>query len=116
MDRGRSAVGEAVGFRIDALHVPLWIVTVAMVLTVVAATAAAWWPGRTMSRIPTVLALSGRPPERPALRRSALLAVVCLIGGALSLAVGSNVKGAPSGLDLALIASGCSRSSPACCS
>jgi putative ABC transport system permease protein len=40
------------------------------------------------------------------LHRSALLAVVCLAGGAVSLAVGSNVKGAPSGLDLALIALG----------
>ncbi len=99
-------VGEAVGYRIDAWNVPVWIVAVAMLLTVAAATAAAWWPGRTMSRIPTVLALSGRPPERPALRRSAVLAVVCLGGGAVSLAIGSNVKGAPSSLDLALIALG----------
>ncbi|HTN81712.1 MAG TPA: FtsX-like permease family protein [Acidimicrobiales bacterium] len=99
-------VGEAVGFRIDALNVPFWIVAVSMLLTVVAATAAAWWPGRAMSRIPTVLALSGRPPDRPALHRSAVLAVVCLVGGAVSLAVGSNVKGAPSGVDLTLIAVG----------
>ena len=54
-------VGEAVGYRIDALNVPLWIVVVAMLLAVVAATAAAWWPGRAMSRIPTVLALVGPP-------------------------------------------------------
>jgi putative ABC transport system permease protein len=99
-------VGDSVGYRIDALNVPLWIVVVAMLLTVVAATAAAWWPGRAMSRIPTVLALSGRPPEPQALHRSAVLAVVCLAGGAVSLAVGSNVKGVASGLDLALIAVG----------
>src|SRR6185369_4602304 len=99
-------VGDAVGYRIDALNVPIWIVAVSMLLTVIAATAAAWWPGRAMSRIPTVLALSGRPPDRPALHRSAVLAVVCLVGGAVSLAVGSNVKGAPSGVDLSLIAIG----------
>src|SRR4029077_7698119 len=92
--------------RIDPSNVPWLVVAVTMCLAVVASTGAAWWPGRTMSRIPTVLALSGRPPERPALPRSAMLAVVCLVGGAVSLAIGSNVKGAPSSLDLALIALG----------
>jgi len=35
----------------------------AMLLAVLAATAAAWWPARTMSRIPTVMALAGRTPQ-----------------------------------------------------
>lgn len=99
------SVSNAVGHRMDALNVPWWLVLTAMVLAVVAATAAAWWPGRTMSRIPTVLALSGRPPDRPALHRSSLLAIMCLVGGAVCLGVGSNT-GEAAAIDLTLIAVG----------
>ncbi len=102
------SVSNAVGHRMDALNIPWWLVLAAMLLAVVAATAAAWWPGRTMSRIPTVLALSGRPPERPALHRSSLLAIGCLVGGAVCLAVGSKT-GAASAIDLTLIAVGHAR-------
>ena len=65
---------QPLGFRIDALHVPWWLLLVGILLAVVTATGAAWWPGRTMSRIPPVVALSGRPPRPAALDRSALLA------------------------------------------
>jgi len=44
------------------------------VLAVAGATAAAWWPGRTIARLPVVLALSGRPPRPRPARRSALAA------------------------------------------
>ena len=52
-----------------------------MVLAVVAATAAAWWPARTVARVSITDALSGRPqPPAPA-RQSAGLAGLCLAVG-----------------------------------
>jgi len=99
------SVSNAVGHRLDAFNIPWWLLIAAALLAVTAATAAAWWPGRTMARMPTVLALSGRPPERPALHRSSVLAIVCLVGGAACLAVGSKT-GSASGIDLVLISAG----------
>jgi putative ABC transport system permease protein len=75
-------------------------------LAVGAATAAAWWPARAMSRIPTVMALSGRPPRPAALDRSAVLAGLFLVAGIAGLATGSRVSDEASALDLALIAGG----------
>jgi len=72
---------SAVNARIDALHLPVWLVPVAIALAVVVATGACWWPARTLARIPTVQALSGRPGRAASARRSALLAVVLVVGG-----------------------------------
>ena len=69
-----------VDHRIDATNIPWWIVLTSMLLAIVAATAAAWWPARTMSRIPTVAALSGRTPQQTRPHRSALLAVALARG------------------------------------
>ena len=99
------SVSNAVGHRLDAFNIPWWLLIAAALLAVTAATAAAWWPGRTMARMPTVLALSGRPPDRPALHRSSILAIVCLVGGAACLAVGSKT-GSASAIDLVLISAG----------
>lgn len=77
---------ESVGHRIDRSDVPWWLLGASMMLSVVAATAAAWLPARAVARIPIVSALSGRPPlpQRP--RRSTALAgplvvvgVICLV-------------------------------------
>ena len=97
---------QPLGFRIDALHVPWWLIFVGIFLAVVTATAAAWWPGRTMSRIPPVVALSGRPPRPAALDRSALLAAAFVIGGVVCLASGSKAKGTATTLQIVLIAAG----------
>jgi putative ABC transport system permease protein len=78
---------SAVSHRIDRLSVPWALVAAAVALAVLAATAAAWWPARTVARLPVMLALSGRPPKpRPA--RHAAIAAAALIGagiGALAL-------------------------------
>ena len=84
---------QPLGFRIDAFHVPWWLILVGILLAVVTATGAAWWPGRTMSRIPPVVALSGRPPRPATLDRSAVLAAAFVVGGVVCLATGSNVSG-----------------------
>jgi len=70
---------SAVDHRISRLSLPWGLITMAGVLTVLGATAAAWWPGRTASRLPVMLALSGRPPTpRPA--RHSAMAAAALIG------------------------------------
>ncbi|MCU1360510.1 MAG: hypothetical protein JWN99_1799 [Ilumatobacteraceae bacterium] len=69
------------GYRIDSLNVPWWLVAVGMLLAIVTAVGAAWWPARAAARVPTVVALSGRPPRPTAAHRSAGVAAVVLIGG-----------------------------------
>ena len=54
-------------------------------------TGAAWWPARTMARIPPVLALSGRPPRPAPAHRSAALAGFFIVGGVTCLAVAGDV-------------------------
>jgi len=74
--------------RIDRLDVPWWAVGTGMLLAVGTATAAAWWPARSVARIPIVRALSARPPRpQPAHRSAALAGVLLVIGvGCLVLA------------------------------
>ena len=84
-------VEQAAGNRIDAFNVPWWLVVTGMVLAVLAATGAAWWPARTMARIPTVLALSGRPPRPTPAHRSAAMAGAFVAGGVVCLGLGSDV-------------------------
>ena len=97
---------QPLGFRIDAFHVPWWLILVGILLAVVTATGAAWWPGRTMSRIPPVVALSGRPPRPAALDRSAVLATAFVVGGVVCLATGSKVHGSATTLQVVLIVVG----------
>jgi len=86
-----------VDFRIDAFNLPLPLIAAAMVLTVLTATAAAWWPARAVARMPTVLALSGRPPQPRPARRSATLAVLAGGAGLACLAIGGDVGGSAAG-------------------
>lgn len=81
----------AAGYRIDAFNVPWWLVVATMLLAVLAATGAAWWPARTMARIPSVLALSGRPPRPTPAKRSAALAGCLIAGGFLCLTFAGDV-------------------------
>jgi putative ABC transport system permease protein len=80
---------EAVaGHRIGRFDVPWPQVGLAMLLAVVAASAAAWWPARTMARVAVTRALSGRPPEPLRTRRSIVLASLLVAGGVASLVAG----------------------------
>jgi putative ABC transport system permease protein len=76
------------GHRIDRFDVPWPLVGLGMVLAVGAASAAAWWPARTMARVPVTRALSGRPPQPRAARRSLVLAVALIAGGVAALMAG----------------------------
>ena len=84
-------VEDAAGYRIDAFNVPLWLIVAGMLLAVVTAAGAAWWPARTMARIPPVLALSGRPPRPSPAHRSAALAGAFIVGGVACLALAGEV-------------------------
>jgi putative ABC transport system permease protein len=67
-------VETAAGHRINRLDVPWWLLGMGMLLAVVTATAAAWWPARAVARIPVTLALSARPPRPKPAHRSAVVA------------------------------------------
>ena len=72
---------SAMGHRIDRLSLPWTLLAMVVLLAVLAATAAAWWPGRTVSRLPTLLALSGRPPQPRPARHSAIAATALITVG-----------------------------------
>jgi putative ABC transport system permease protein len=77
----------AVGHRIDPLGLP-WTLLVAIVaVAILSATAAAWWPGRVVARIPVTLALSARPPRPRATHHSTIMAAVLIGAGIGSLAL-----------------------------
>jgi putative ABC transport system permease protein len=81
------------GHRIDRFAVPWDLVVLAMLLTVLTAAGAAWWPARAASRVPVVNALSARPLKPRPAHRSAIVAVL-LIGLALAcLALANQVSG-----------------------
>jgi putative ABC transport system permease protein len=77
----------ALGHRLDPLSLP-WTLLVAIVfVAVLGATAAAWWPGRLVARIPVTLALSARPPKPRPTHHSTILAAVLIAAGIGSLAL-----------------------------
>ena len=72
---------SAVDHRIDRLSLPWALIAMAIVLGVAGATVAAWWPGRTVARLPVMLALSGRPPKPKPAHRSAIAAAALIAVG-----------------------------------
>jgi putative ABC transport system permease protein len=81
------------GHRIDRFAVPWDLVALAMLLTVLTAAGAAWWPARAASRVPVVNALSARPlPPRPA-HRTAIVAVLLIVLALACLALANQASG-----------------------
>ena len=72
---------SAMGHRIDRLSLPWTLLAMVVLLAILGATAAAWWPGRTVARLPTLLALSGRPPQPRPARHSAIAAAALITVG-----------------------------------
>src|SRR6266508_3316107 len=71
--------------RIDALSLPWTLLAMVVLVAVLGATVAAWWPGRAVARVPVMLALSARPPRPKPAHRSAILAALLIAGGIGSL-------------------------------
>jgi putative ABC transport system permease protein len=85
-------VEAAAGHRIDEFNVPWWLIAIGGLLAVITAAGAAWWPARTMARIPPVLALSGRPLRPAPAHRSALLAGAVIVAGLACLTLAGDVN------------------------
>ena len=75
----------ALDYRLDRFSLPWVVLAMTVLVAVLAATAAAWWPGRAVARVPVTRALSARPPEPKPVRHSAILAVVLIAAGIGSL-------------------------------
>ena len=75
----------AVGHRIDRLSVPWPLLAIVVLVAILGATAAAWWPGRAVARVPVALALSARPPRPKPAHHSAILAALLIAAGIGSL-------------------------------
>jgi putative ABC transport system permease protein len=83
----RPAVETAAAHRIDALDLPLRLIGACLVLAVVATTAAAWWPARTVARLPVMSALSQRPARPRPVHRSLILAGGLVAAGIAGIAL-----------------------------
>jgi putative ABC transport system permease protein len=79
-------VQSATNHRVDRLSLPWWAVTATMLLAVVTAIVAAWWPSRAVARLSPVAALSGRPPQPKPAHRFATAGIVLLALGIVLLA------------------------------
>ena len=77
----------AVGHRIDPLSLPSSLLVAIVLVAVLGAAAAAWWPGRVVARIPVTLALSARPPRPTATHHSTIVAAALIAAGIGSLAL-----------------------------
>jgi putative ABC transport system permease protein len=77
----------AFGHRIDSASLPWALLAMIVLVAVVGATAAAWWPGRAVARVPVTLALSARPPRPKPAHNSAIVAAVLIPAGFASLAL-----------------------------
>ena len=78
---------SAANHRIGRLSLPWTIVIAVVLLALVTAVGAAWWPARMVARVPITEALSSRPPRPRPTRRSAWLGAVFFAVGAGCLAL-----------------------------
>jgi putative ABC transport system permease protein len=67
------------GHRIDRFAVPWYLVVLGMLLAILTAAGAAWWPARSASRVPVVNALSARPVRPRPAHRTAIIAVPLIV-------------------------------------
>jgi putative ABC transport system permease protein len=81
----------ALGYRIDRFNVPWWLIVTGMLLALLTATGAAWWPARAVARTSIVGALSGRPARPRPVHRSAALAGALIVAGVVCLAVAGGI-------------------------
>jgi len=79
------ALEPALDYRMDLYRLPWALFAMTGVVGVLAATVAAWWPGRAVARVPVTRALSARPPGPKPVHHSAVAAVVLIAAGIGSL-------------------------------
>jgi putative ABC transport system permease protein len=81
------------GHRIDRFAIPWDLVVLAMLLAILTAAGAAWWPARAASRVPVVNALSARPLKPRPAHRSAIVAVLAIVLALACLALANQASG-----------------------
>jgi putative ABC transport system permease protein len=86
-------VQAVAGHRIDRFAVPWDLVVLAMLLAILIAAGAAWWPARAASRVPVVNALSARPLKPRPAHRSAIVAVLLIALSLACLALANQTSG-----------------------
>ena len=89
----RPSLEQSAHHVIAVLALPWLVVGAAMVLAVVAAYFAASRPARTITRVPIVAALSGRPAPPRQIRRSAIPGIVCFVIAFLLLGYSGSTNG-----------------------
>jgi putative ABC transport system permease protein len=102
------------GHRIDRFAVPWDLVVLGMLLAVITATGAAWWPARTASRVPVVNALSSRPLKPRPARRTAIVALLLMVLAVVCLWAANQASGPLIVLGAVLMALGILFVSPLC--
>jgi putative ABC transport system permease protein len=81
------------GHRIDRFAFPWYLVVLAMLLAILTATGAAWWPARAASRVPVVNALAARPLKPRPAHRTAIIAVPLIVLAVACLALANQTSG-----------------------
>ncbi|MCU4185957.1 FtsX-like permease family protein [Acidiferrimicrobium sp. IK] len=69
------------GHRIDRFGLPWWAVGVSLVLAVLTALIAAWWPARAITKASVIAAFAGRPSPPRSVRRFSAVGAVLVAGG-----------------------------------
>ncbi len=81
------------GHRIDRFAVPWYLIVLGMLLAILTATVAAWWPARAGSRVSVVNALSARPLEPRPARRTTIVAALLIVVALACLALANQTSG-----------------------
>ncbi len=81
------------GHRIDRFAVPWSLIALGMLLAILTAAGAAWWPARAAARVPIVNALSARPLKPRPARRTAVTGLLLTMLGLACLALANQASG-----------------------
>ena len=81
------------GHRIDRFAVPWYLIVLGMLLAILTAAGAAWWPARAASRVPVVTALSARPLKPRPAHRTAIMGVLLIVLALACLALADQTSG-----------------------
>ncbi len=90
----RPWIEQRFGYRLDRWAVPSFAVVPFVVLATVTAALAAWWPARTLSKVPVTEALSARRPQPRPVHRTALWGLVAAVAGAAGWYQGVHIENA----------------------
>lgn len=90
-----SQLEPLAGHRIALTNIPWWTVVTSTVLALLTATLAAWWPARSLVRLPVMQALSGRPPRLRPARHAGMVSAVILALGVVLLTMSNRARPGP---------------------